>query len=470
MDTLPVPLEVMQAIFMACLTDSPLHPNEAPLLLARVCREWRRVTFATTLLWTTLHISTRIHAHAHLPLSRWLELSQTSPIDFDIDFESLNTSEDTQDSYMEILCAHASRWRRARFVLPYEVPASTLVYWLHSKPLPLLHSLQLCLPVDQAPFSVRWPTYSLPRTLGEKLSSAPLLRTLCLDASGHTDPIGDLHSQSLVNLGLTLYDGLEQLDTLEKSLIHCPNIKMFSINFFPISDLPPVMTSAIKLPGVRALRVKFPSLGGFEFIMNKFWTPNLESLDLFFWRLSQRGESRGLIKLQDLLASCTPTLRKLAIGREDILHYSAILLSVVGLFNLTSLTLYEIYDPSGLIEFFKAITLRFTPSGRLSLPQNVALQHIALDIQSRAVQDYIHIRTESLENSFVAVAEMVLSRYRLPDNATAFDGQSKVQALKVFEVGENFAELYLRQYPAQWLRVMQGWKDMEGVVWFAGGR
>ncbi|KIJ98510.1 hypothetical protein K443DRAFT_206906 [Laccaria amethystina LaAM-08-1] len=56
-----LPLDVMGEIFAHCL---PTHRNaalsvqEAPLLLGRVCSEWRSVTLSTPRLWASLHIPT----------------------------------------------------------------------------------------------------------------------------------------------------------------------------------------------------------------------------------------------------------------------------------------------------------------------------------------------------------------------------------------------------------------------------
>ena len=54
-----VPLDIMEEIFTHCLpTDqnAVMSTREAPLLLGRVCSEWRSITLSTPRLWASLHI------------------------------------------------------------------------------------------------------------------------------------------------------------------------------------------------------------------------------------------------------------------------------------------------------------------------------------------------------------------------------------------------------------------------------
>ncbi|KAF7373712.1 F-box domain-containing protein [Mycena sanguinolenta] len=54
-----LPLDVIQAIFIACM---PTHRNcvmsatEAPILLGRICSAWRAISIATPRLWSSLHV------------------------------------------------------------------------------------------------------------------------------------------------------------------------------------------------------------------------------------------------------------------------------------------------------------------------------------------------------------------------------------------------------------------------------
>ncbi|KAF7364864.1 hypothetical protein MVEN_00356700 [Mycena venus] len=54
-----VPLDVLQEIFFPCLPtehNALIDPAEAPLLLGRICRHWRSVSYSTPMLWSSIHI------------------------------------------------------------------------------------------------------------------------------------------------------------------------------------------------------------------------------------------------------------------------------------------------------------------------------------------------------------------------------------------------------------------------------
>ncbi|KAJ7679839.1 hypothetical protein B0H17DRAFT_1015264 [Mycena rosella] len=54
-----VPPEILQEIFMACLPgdhNAIMHTSEAPLLLGRVCSDWRAISLSTAALWASVHL------------------------------------------------------------------------------------------------------------------------------------------------------------------------------------------------------------------------------------------------------------------------------------------------------------------------------------------------------------------------------------------------------------------------------
>lgn len=86
--------EVLQEIFIHCLpTDRnpAMSATEAPLLLGRVCRQWRDVAYSTPTLWSGIHISipfnspfVRMHTCSHAvrakAVNAWLLRSGVCPL------------------------------------------------------------------------------------------------------------------------------------------------------------------------------------------------------------------------------------------------------------------------------------------------------------------------------------------------------------------------------------------------------
>ncbi|KAJ7104982.1 hypothetical protein C8R44DRAFT_943601, partial [Mycena epipterygia] len=54
-----LPPEILQEIFMACLPqrhNAIMHADHAPLLLGRVCSDWRTISISTAVLWSSVHV------------------------------------------------------------------------------------------------------------------------------------------------------------------------------------------------------------------------------------------------------------------------------------------------------------------------------------------------------------------------------------------------------------------------------
>ncbi|KAF9560424.1 hypothetical protein CPC08DRAFT_636652, partial [Agrocybe pediades] len=94
-----LPPEVLQHIFAWCLPQTRncvMHASEAPLLLGRVCSDWRKLAMSTHELWSKLHIVPPTVNYA-LPLSSikafkrkrrlvkmWLDRSGACPLSLSI--------------------------------------------------------------------------------------------------------------------------------------------------------------------------------------------------------------------------------------------------------------------------------------------------------------------------------------------------------------------------------------------------
>ncbi|KIK66079.1 hypothetical protein GYMLUDRAFT_158763, partial [Collybiopsis luxurians FD-317 M1] len=82
-----LPTEILAEIFVQCLpSDYPVRdPSEAPLLLTRICRGWRRVALDTPWLWRSLHVylpqnlSSAACSRRIEGVTAWLERSGSLP-------------------------------------------------------------------------------------------------------------------------------------------------------------------------------------------------------------------------------------------------------------------------------------------------------------------------------------------------------------------------------------------------------
>ncbi|KAJ7845406.1 hypothetical protein B0H14DRAFT_2511020 [Mycena olivaceomarginata] len=94
-----IPQDVLLAIF-SCLPsehNALIDPAEAPLLLGRICRHWRDVTYSTPMLWSSIHIPCLdLHAPSTMisglerTVEAWLERSSACPLSVSV-FDEINS-------------------------------------------------------------------------------------------------------------------------------------------------------------------------------------------------------------------------------------------------------------------------------------------------------------------------------------------------------------------------------------------
>ncbi|EKM75402.1 hypothetical protein AGABI1DRAFT_46515, partial [Agaricus bisporus var. burnettii JB137-S8] len=136
--------EILQEIFFYCLPvahNAVLDAKEAPLLLGRVCSQWRRIAYSTPRLWTSIHIiaypidSTRRSASCREiarieAISSWLSRSGILPLSISMycilplsisisNAKWMQMSMDQFRPYFELITKHARRWRSIRVQIPF---------------------------------------------------------------------------------------------------------------------------------------------------------------------------------------------------------------------------------------------------------------------------------------------------------------------------------------------------------------
>lgn len=129
-----LPIELQVEIFTYCLSDFPrLHSNEAPFLIASVCKAWRSVATSTPKLWSSFEIEitegSSAMARRGLSIEKtmkvWLERSQNHPLSVRVIHIPVGrTADPLSERLLELLISEARRWRYVQFIIPTSNMAS----------------------------------------------------------------------------------------------------------------------------------------------------------------------------------------------------------------------------------------------------------------------------------------------------------------------------------------------------------
>ncbi|KAH9475255.1 hypothetical protein JR316_0012366 [Psilocybe cubensis] len=124
-----LPVELLSEIFRFTLS-TDIHkdhkcfqPTTVPLLLGKVCSEWRNIAWGLAELWSSFHCrvsKTRYSAQATL-LREWIDRSGGRPLDIRItleDEDSWNVSGITSTHIIDVLLLHCHNWRSLDLILP----------------------------------------------------------------------------------------------------------------------------------------------------------------------------------------------------------------------------------------------------------------------------------------------------------------------------------------------------------------
>ncbi|KAJ6520882.1 hypothetical protein DFH09DRAFT_1287338, partial [Mycena vulgaris] len=126
--TLTLPVEITSEIFMhRILGKAPPIPrsSEAPLLLTRICRQWRETAISTPRLWTTFSFpadAPQSEARDYL-INYWLSLSPHQPLSIDLHVEADDPDTHHRDvsksiqACLGLVGKYSSRWRDVRLCL-----------------------------------------------------------------------------------------------------------------------------------------------------------------------------------------------------------------------------------------------------------------------------------------------------------------------------------------------------------------
>ncbi|KIY71841.1 hypothetical protein CYLTODRAFT_468446 [Cylindrobasidium torrendii FP15055 ss-10] len=127
-----LPLDLWREIFIQALPTSgeQARIDDAPLVLLRVCRDWKKLALETPRLWATINVE--IYAGRVRPplcqISTWLKRSLEAPLHISIN-QTMQWGIDESNAVrvIELFAPHISRWSTAMFALPTASTVNALV-------------------------------------------------------------------------------------------------------------------------------------------------------------------------------------------------------------------------------------------------------------------------------------------------------------------------------------------------------
>ncbi|KAJ7479345.1 hypothetical protein B0H11DRAFT_1864179 [Mycena galericulata] len=119
-----LPTDVMRLIFAETLPsgrNSSMAPEDAPLLLCQVCREWRYLAYSIPRMWSSLHMAvpapSRVYDLADI-VTAWLSRSGIIPLSLSITPSKACTSETDAAPLLLAVAAFSRRWSHLSITLP----------------------------------------------------------------------------------------------------------------------------------------------------------------------------------------------------------------------------------------------------------------------------------------------------------------------------------------------------------------
>ena len=304
-----LPPEILQMIFVFCLPpnrNAVMHASEAPVLLGRVCSEWRRISLATPEVWASLHIvpptvnfsnptsSTARFQRKRDLIQMWLGRSGACPLSISFVWFAGDSEQEIKlcGTLLEVLVPLCFRWN----ILDFQVPLKMFKPFigLTVRDVPNIEGLSLL--DNRTPFDTesvdQWP---------ESLNFAESATKLRI-------------------FSLTFFSGGIRLPSIPWSKLACLYLESNIAFFFP--DLREMLNSLSACTNLQSCTLKFPlshttSLPVYEKIDKLVTLPQLQVLCLDGdQHLHNTFHMSGT-----LMNLVTPKLRKLEIlgrsGRPD---------------------------------------------------------------------------------------------------------------------------------------------------------
>ncbi|KAJ6631328.1 hypothetical protein B0H10DRAFT_1978226 [Mycena sp. CBHHK59/15] len=232
---LTLPVEIVSEIFVSCLADVPVSVDAsvAPLLLTRVCTQWRSIALRTPKLWSILAVESHSLRDAGF-VETWLRRADNTPLTLDLCHFDPNPFPGGRARNRKIflpVMARAPQWRDVCVHFP---AAMCEVYFLFINRLPKLRKLEI-----RSMFQAGQEHYSSHAGL-DMFSDAPELREVNL--YGMIPPaVFNLPWHQLTTFRSMQYSASECMTVLSLApqLVTCEFIDVQNAELSGFRDLPP---------------------------------------------------------------------------------------------------------------------------------------------------------------------------------------------------------------------------------------
>ncbi|KAK0436215.1 hypothetical protein EV421DRAFT_2061245, partial [Armillaria borealis] len=119
-----IPEDIVREIFLACWeTDEErkdsLNGKFAPLVLSKVCREWRSIALSTSRLWSTISLDFDLYRNDSMECQYLLQMFLLRSATQDITLSIYSNREISKNHLMPILLMNAPRWTDVSISIPY---------------------------------------------------------------------------------------------------------------------------------------------------------------------------------------------------------------------------------------------------------------------------------------------------------------------------------------------------------------
>ncbi|KAF9447522.1 hypothetical protein P691DRAFT_671371, partial [Macrolepiota fuliginosa MF-IS2] len=229
--------EILQEIFCHCLPtahNAVMSVREAPLILGRVCGQWRQIAYSTPKLWASIHIvavlpdtsspSQKLAIALRYAISAWLSRSGVLPLSISLairvfdPYPSFGVTPPKRNNrvrpYLNLIAPYAHRWLSINFSI-YDFDWAEFFDRFHASEVPLLENLE----IDGFVEDITSQDISL--SGANSILHAPRLHVLSIPWD--TNRILELGIQWQKITGLDL--GGSPVQTVIKVLRSCPNLR-----------------------------------------------------------------------------------------------------------------------------------------------------------------------------------------------------------------------------------------------------